>query len=209
MTRAVLPTPATPSYCAAMTVGTMVKRFAHVRFLVDCLWVQPLFTLSVPRDIFTTPALIWGRFVDSGNQVGRTGSDIQAAGPRRCQSQIVLLLLGCKAGLILIFTSSYLLIFSSSHLHIFTSSQLHILTPSHLLIFSSSHLHILPSCPLALFSHSFCAEQCQRGATKCNLFAQNEVRSSKTEVLGLNILSRNPFARNEVRSSKAKLKLRF
>ena len=100
MTRAVLPTPATPSYCAAMTVGTMVKRFAHVRFLVDCLWVQPLFTLSVPRDIFRTPALIWGRFIDSGNQVGRTRSDIQAAGPRRCQSQIVLLLLGCKAGLI-------------------------------------------------------------------------------------------------------------
>ena len=98
MTRAVLPTPATPSYCAAMTVGTMVKRFAHVRFLVDCLWVQPLFTLSVPRDIFRTPALIWGRFIDSGNQVGRTRSDIQAAGPRRCQSQIVLLLLGCKAG---------------------------------------------------------------------------------------------------------------
>ena len=100
MTRAVLPTPATPSYCAAMTVGTMVKRFAHVRFLVDCLWVQPLFTLSVPRDIFRTPAVIWGRFIDSGNQVGRTRSDIQAAGPRRCQSQIVLLLLGCKAGLI-------------------------------------------------------------------------------------------------------------
>ena len=100
MTRAVLPTPATPSYCAAMTVGTMVKRFAHVRFLVDCLWVQLLFTLSVPRDIFRTPALIWGRFIDSGNQVGRTRSDIQAAGPRRCQSQIVLLLLGCKAGLI-------------------------------------------------------------------------------------------------------------
>ena len=100
MTRPVLPTPATPSYCAAMTVGTMVKRFAHVRFLVDCLWVQPLFTLSVPRDIFRTPALIWGRFIDSGNQVGRTRSDIQAAGPRRCQSQIVLLLLGCKAGLI-------------------------------------------------------------------------------------------------------------
>ena len=99
MTRAVLPTPATPSYCAAMTVGTMVKRFAHVRFLVDCLWVQLLFTLSVPRDIFRTPALIWGRFIDSGNQVGRTRSDIQAAGPRRCQSQIVLLLLGCKAGL--------------------------------------------------------------------------------------------------------------
>ena len=99
MTRAVLPTPATPSYCAAMTAGTMVKRFAHVRFLVDCLWVQPLFTLSVPRDIFRAPALIWGRFVDSGNQVGRTRSDIQAAGPRRCQSQIVLLLLGCKAGL--------------------------------------------------------------------------------------------------------------
>ena len=99
MTRAVLPTPATPSYCAAMTVGTVVKRFAHVRFLVDCLWVQPLFTLSVPRDIFRTPALIWGRFIDSGNQVGRTRSDIQAAGPRRCQSQIVLLLLGCKAGL--------------------------------------------------------------------------------------------------------------
>ena len=98
MTRAVLPTPATPSYCAAMTVGTMVKRFAHVRFLVDCLWVQLLFTLSVPRDIFRTPALIWGRFIDSGNQVGRTRSDIQAAGPRRCQSQIVLLLLGCKAG---------------------------------------------------------------------------------------------------------------
>ena len=41
-----------------------------------------------------------GRFIDSGNQVGRTRSDIQAAGPRRCQSQIVLLLLGCKAGLI-------------------------------------------------------------------------------------------------------------
>ena len=101
MTRAVLPTPATPSYCAAMTVGTMVKRFAHVRFLVNCLWVQLLFTLSVPRDIFRTPALIWGRFIDSGNQVGRTRSDIQAAGPRRCQSQIVLLLLGCKAGLIL------------------------------------------------------------------------------------------------------------
>ena len=100
MTRAVLPTPATPSYRAAMTVGTMVKRFAHVRFLVDCLWVQLLFTLSVPRDIFRTPALIWGRFVDSGNRVGRTRSDIQAAGPRRCQSQIVLLLLGCKAGLI-------------------------------------------------------------------------------------------------------------
>ena len=100
MTRAVLPTPATPSYCAAMTVGTMVKRFAHVRFLVDYLWVQLLFTLSVPRDIFRTPALIWGRFIDSGNQVGRTRSDIQAAGPRRCQSQIVLLLLGCKAGLI-------------------------------------------------------------------------------------------------------------
>ena len=98
MTRAVLPTPATPSYCAAMTVGTMVKRFAHVRVLVDCLWVQPLFTLSVPRDIFRTPALIWGRFIDSGNQVGRTRADIQAAGPR-CQSQIVLLLLGCKAGL--------------------------------------------------------------------------------------------------------------
>ena len=102
MTRAVLPTPATPSYCAAMTVGTMVKIFAHVRFLVDCLWVQPLFTLSVPRDIFRTPALIWGRFIDSGNQVGRTRSDIQAAGPRRCQSQIVLLLLGCKAGLIIL-----------------------------------------------------------------------------------------------------------
>ena len=85
MTRAVLPTPATPSYCAAMTVGTMVKRFAHVRFLVDCLWVQLLFTLSVTRDIFRTPALIWGRFIDSGNQVGRTRSDIQAAGPRRCQ----------------------------------------------------------------------------------------------------------------------------
>ena len=101
MTRAVLPTPSAPSYCAAMTVGTMVKRFAHVRFFVDCLWVQPLFTLSVPRDIFRTPVLIWGRFVDSGNQVGRTRSDIQAAGPRRCQSQIVLLLLGCKAGLIL------------------------------------------------------------------------------------------------------------
>ena len=100
MTRAVLPTPATPSYCAAMTVGTMVKRFAHVRFLVDCLWVQLLFTLSVPRDISRTPALIWGRLIDSGNQVGRTRSDIQAAGPRRCQSQIVLLLLGCKAGLI-------------------------------------------------------------------------------------------------------------
>ena len=100
MTRAVLPTPSAPSYCAAMTVGTMVKRFAHVRFFVDCLWVQPLFTLSVPRDIFRTPVLIWGRFVDSGNQVGRTRSDIQAAGPRRCQSQIVLLLLGCKAGLI-------------------------------------------------------------------------------------------------------------
>ena len=99
MTRAVLPTPATPSYCAAMTVGTMVKRFTHVRFLADCLWVQLLFTLSVPRDIFRTPALIWGRFIDSGNQVGRTRSDIQAAGPRRCQSQIVLLLLGCKAGL--------------------------------------------------------------------------------------------------------------
>ena len=99
MTRAVLPTPATPSYCAAMTVGTMVKGFADVRFLVDCLWVQLLFTLSVPRDIFRTPALIWGRFIDSGNQVGRTRSDIQAAGPRRCQSQIVLLLLGCKAGL--------------------------------------------------------------------------------------------------------------
>ena len=103
MTRAVLSTPATPSYCAAMTVGTMVKRFAHVRFLVDCLWVQPLFTLSVPCDIFRTPALIWGRFIDSGNQVGRTRSDIHAAGPRRCQSQIVLLLLGCKAGLILFF----------------------------------------------------------------------------------------------------------
>ena len=101
MTRAVLPTPATPSYCAAMTVGTMVKRFTHVRFLADCLWVQLLFTLSVPRDIFRTPALIWGRFIDSGNQVGRTRSDIQAAGPRRCQSQIVLLLLGCKAGLII------------------------------------------------------------------------------------------------------------
>ena len=101
MTRAGLPTPATPSYCAAMTVGTMVKRFAHVRFLVDCLWVQLLFTLSVPRDIFRTPALIWGRFIDSGNQAGRTRSDIQAAGPKRCQSQIVLLLLGCKAGLIL------------------------------------------------------------------------------------------------------------
>ena len=100
MTRAVLPTPATPSYCAAMTVGTMVKRFAHVRFLVDCLWVQLLFTLSVTRDIFRTPALIWDRSIDSGNQVGRTRSDIQAAGPRRCQSQIVLLLLGCKAGLI-------------------------------------------------------------------------------------------------------------
>ena len=100
MTRAVLPTPATPSYCAAMTVGTMVKKIAHVRFLVDCLWVQPLFTLSVPCDIFRTPALIWGRFIDSGNQVVRTRSDIQAAGPRRCQSQIVLLLLGCKAGLI-------------------------------------------------------------------------------------------------------------
>ena len=82
-----------------MTVGTMVKRFAHMRSLVDCLWVQPLFTLSVPCDIFRTPALIWGRFIDSGNQVGRTRSDIQAAGPRRCQSQIVLLLLGCKAGL--------------------------------------------------------------------------------------------------------------
>ena len=108
MTRAVLPTPATPSYCAAMTVGTMVKRFAHVRFLVDCLWVQLLFTLSVPRDIFRTPALIWGRFIDSGNQVGRTRSDIQAAGPRRCQSQIVLLLLGCKAGLIAPYSNSFL-----------------------------------------------------------------------------------------------------
>ena len=114
MTRAVLPTPATPSYCAAMTVGTMVKRFAHVRFLVDCLWVQPLFTLSVPRDIFRTPALIWGRFIDSGNQVGRTRSDIQAAGPRRCQSQIVLLLLGCKAGLILLWEErTHLASFSS------------------------------------------------------------------------------------------------
>ena len=108
MTRAVLPTPSAPSYCAAMTVGTMVKRFAHVRFFVDCLWVQPLFTLSVPRDIFRTPVLIWGRFVDSGNQVGRTRSDIQAAGPRRCQSQIVLLLLGCKAGLMCIYVYMYI-----------------------------------------------------------------------------------------------------
>ena len=107
MTRAVLPTPSAPSYCAAMTVGTMVKRFAHVRFFVDCLWVQPLFTLSVPRDIFRTPVLIWGQFVDSGNQVGRTRSDIQAAGPRRCQSQIVLLLLGCKAGLMLCYVCMY------------------------------------------------------------------------------------------------------
>ena len=111
MTRAVLPTPATPSYCAAMTVGTMVKRFAHVRFLVDCLWVQLLFTLSVPRDIFRTPALIWGRFIDSGNQVGRTRSDIQAAGPRRCQSQIVLLLLGCKAGLICMYRFMHIYIY--------------------------------------------------------------------------------------------------
>ena len=112
MTRPVLPTPATPSYCAAMTVGTMVKRFAHVRFLVDCLWVQPLFTLSVPRDIFRTPALTWGRFIDSGNQVGRTRSDIQAAGPRRCQSQIVLLLLGCKAGLISLYLNTYIYTFN-------------------------------------------------------------------------------------------------
>ena len=43
---------------------------------------------------------VWGRFIYSGNQVGRTRSDIQAAGPRRCQSQIVLLLVGCEAGLI-------------------------------------------------------------------------------------------------------------
>ena len=114
MTRAVLPTPATPSFCAAMTVGTMVKRFAHVRFLVDCLWVQLLFTLSVPRDIFRTPALIWGRFIDSGNQVGRTRSDIQAAGPRRCQSQIVLLLLGCKAGLIYIYIYTHMIYLSPS-----------------------------------------------------------------------------------------------
>ena len=80
--------------------GGSTYSFAHVRFLVACLWVQPLLTLSVPCDIFRTPARIWGRFIDSGNQVGRTRSDIQAAGPRRCQSQIVLLLLGCKAGLI-------------------------------------------------------------------------------------------------------------
>ena len=115
MTRAVLPTPATPSYCAAMTVWTIFKRFAHVRFLVDCLWVHPLFTLSVPRDIFRTPALIWGRFIDSGNQVGKTRSDIQAAGPRRCQSQIVLLLLGCKAGLI-IYTCLSIYIYIHIHL---------------------------------------------------------------------------------------------
>ena len=119
MTRAVLPTPATPSYCAAMTVGTMVKRFAHVRFLVACLWVQPLFTLSVPCDIFRTPALIWGRFIDSGNLVGRTRSDIQAAGPRRCQSQIVLLLLGCKAGLICIYVYMYICIYAYIYMCVF------------------------------------------------------------------------------------------
>ena len=120
MTRAVLPTPATPSYCAAMTVGTMVKRFAHVRFLVACLWVQPLFTLSVPCDIFRTPALIWGRFIDSGNLVGRTRSDIQAAGPRRCQSQIVLLLLGCKAGLIYIYICIYIYMYIYIYIYIHT-----------------------------------------------------------------------------------------
>ena len=126
-----------------------------------------------------------------------------------------------------IFSSSHLFIFTPSHLHTFSSSHLLIFTPSHLHIFSSSHLLIftsslsfslalLLSCPLALFSlllFYFSLKgvgQCQRGATKCNLFARNEVRSSKTEVkLRFSCVRRNPFALNEGRSAETDVNLRF
>ena len=160
----------------------------------------------------------------------------------------------------LVFTSSHLHIFSSSHLHIFTFSShlssshlLHTFSSSDLLIFifTSSHLALLPSRPLALLpccplgllpscplsSYLFLswgAGRCQRGATKCNLFTRNEIRSSKTEPVNCDLTSsvatlshemrfdwqknevklrlssvgRNLFARNEVRSSKTEVRLR-
>ena len=99
-------------------------------------------------------------------------------------------------------TSSLLHIFSSSHLHILTSAHLHICTPPLLDIFSSSHLHMSSShLPIFASAHPHICTRlpcflsptlsfyllssgrwgCQRGATKCNPLAGNEVRSAKTD----------------------------
>ena len=123
-----------------------------------------------------------------------------------------------------IFSSSHLLIFTPSHLHIFssshlltsTSSHLHIFSSSHPHIFTSSHLHIFSSCPLALLpSHPSCplllfyfsSEGGGRGrdGAKRNPFAQNDVRSPKTEVkLRFQLVRRNPF--DETRFDHQKLR---
>ena len=133
--------------------------------------------------------------------------------PRASERRVLLIVEVCHHIL-----SSHLLIFISSHIfsssHLLTSSHIfsHLLTSSHIF----SHLSLLPSCPLALFSlllfyFSLKARgSAQRGATKCNPFARNEVRSSKTAVkLRFYTVRRNPFARNDVRSSKTEVKLRF
>ena len=143
--------------------------------------------------------------------------------PRASERRVLLIVEVCHH----IFSSSRLLIFTSSHLQTFSSSHLFIfISSSHFLVFTPSHLHILPSCALVLLPSCSLAllpsrlsflsisllrsGQCQRGATKRNPFARNEVRSSKAEVkLRFNILSGNAFARNEVRSPKSEVKLRF
>ena len=120
---------------------------------------------------------------------------------------------------LLILTSFYLIMFTSSHLLIFTPSHLHIFSSSHLLslallpsfslaLLPSCHLAFLPSCsvglllscPLALFPW-----QCQRGATKCNPFARNEVRSSKTEV-NCDLTSTAATLLHEMRFDRQKLR---
>ena len=75
-----------------------IDHFNNSHICVPCLKVHAGLIRCQSCKYFFDLRLTW--VIDSGNQVGRTRSDIQAAGPRRCQSQIVLLLLGCKAGLI-------------------------------------------------------------------------------------------------------------
>ena len=127
----------------------------------------------------------------------------------------------------LTFTSSHPRIFSSSHLHIctyhlltfitftsdlliLTSAHLHICT-YHLLTFTSAHLHIFISSHLHICTRllrflsprsSFillclARGRCQRGSTKCNLFARNELSSIGKNCGKIAILHppRQPFRR--------------
>ena len=82
-------------------------------------------------------------------------------------------------------SSSHLLIFRFAHIIFltFTSSHLHISTSSHVRIFTSARLSYVFFLPRLLFILlSLGRGLCQRGPTKCNLFARNEVWLAKTEV---------------------------